>query len=195
MKAPDSGYSALEVLLAISLLVIVAGAAIPMLTGSLERSRSAAAARYVASRLALARFEAVKRSSFVAIRFVEDEAGYCFRTYVDGDGDGVQSLDIAAQVDVPITTEERLDYHFPGVTFGIQPNGTSLDPGEALDAGDPVQIGPSPLLSFNPNGSSTSGTLFVRGTASSQFAVRVLGATGRIRVFEFVFEDATWRMR
>jgi prepilin-type N-terminal cleavage/methylation domain-containing protein len=189
----SKGFSLLEVLVAISVMAIVAGAAIPLAHGSVDRSRTAAAAHYVAGRIAVARFEAVKRSAFVAIRFVENGDGYWLRAYVDGNANGVLTQDIASNIDRPITSDERLDYHFPAVTFGIQSNVTPIDPGPPLDPGDPIQIGASPLLSFNPNGSSTSGTLFIRGQRASQFAVRILGATGRIRVFEFDFESEKWR--
>jgi len=191
----SKGYSLLEVLVAISLMVIVAGAAIPLAQGSVDRSRAAAAARYVAARMAKARFEAVKRSAFVAIRFLKDTEGYWLRVYVDGNGNGVLSRDIARDIDRPITHAEQLDHHFPGVMFGIAPNVTSLDSNQALDPGDPIQIGATTLLSFNPNGSSTSGTVFIRGQRAGQFAVRILGATGRTRVFQFNGEDRTWRRR
>ena len=189
------GYSLLEILMVMTVLVIIAGAAIPLASGGVDRARTAAAARYVAGRMMTARFEAVRRSAFVAIRFVENADGYGLRMYVDGNGDGVLSRDIARDVDRPITNEERLDDHFPGVFFGIHSNVTSLDSGDPLDTGDPVQIGSSTLLSFSPDGSSTSGTVFIRGQQTSQFAVRLLGITGRTRVFEFKFADATWQSR
>ena len=188
-----NGYSFLEVLAAITVMVIVAGAAIPLAHGSIERSRAAAAARYVAVRLAVARFEAVKRSVFVAIRFTEHADGYRLQTFVDGNGNGVLSDDIAGSVDLPIGGVERIDFHFPGVSFGIFENVTSLDSAQILDTNDPVQIGPSTLFSFSPDGSSTSGTLYIRGRRASQFAVRVLGATGRGRIFQYDFENGTWR--
>jgi hypothetical protein len=50
-------------------------------------------------------------------------------------------------------------------------------------------------LSFSPTGACTSGSLFIRGLRGTQYAVRVLGATGRTRVFEFRFGDNTWRIR
>ena len=190
----SKGFSLLEVLVAISVMVIVAGAAIPFAHNSVDRSKTSAAASYVAGRMAMARFEAVKRSAFIAIRFVENGGGHWLRTYVDGNANGVLSRDIASNIDQPITSDERLDYHFAGVAFGIQPNLTPLDPGQPLDPGDPIQIGASTLLSFNPNGSSTSGTIFIRGQGANQFAVRILGATGRTRVFEFDFRSRRWRM-
>ena len=189
----NSGFSLLEVLVAISIMAIAAGAAVPFAHGSVDRSRTAAAAHYVAGRIALARFEAVKRSAFVAIRFLETSDGIRLRAYVDGNANGVRTEDIASNIDRAISSEEQLDHHFQGVTFGIQPNVTPIDPGQPLDPDDPIQIGASPLLSFSPNGSCTSGTLFIRGQRASQFAVRVLGVTGRSRVFEYEFENAKWR--
>ena len=108
------------------------------------------------------------------------------RTYVDGNRNGVLARDIARGIDLPITANERLDYHFSGIEFGIQPNVTGIDPGP-FNTSDPIQIGSSTLLSFSPTGSSTSGTLFIRGLRGNQFAVRVLGATGRTRILEFNF--------
>lgn len=189
----SKGFSLLEVLVSIAVMAIVAGAAIPFAHTRVERSRTSAAASYVAGRMAISRFEAVKRSAFVAIRFIESGGQYWLRAYVDGNANGVLSSDIASNIDQPITSDERLDYHFAGVTFGIQSNVTSLDPGQPFDASDPIQIGASTLLSFNPNGSSTSGTVFIRGQGANQFAVRILGATGRTRIFEFDFRSGRWR--
>lgn len=191
----SKGYSLLELLMVIAVIVIVTGAAIPLAYGSVDRTRTAGAARYVAGRMAMARFEAVKRSAYVAIRFVETGGEYWLRTYIDGNGNGVLTRDIGRGVDLPITGDERLDHHFAGVTFGILPNVTGIDPGLPFNPRDPVQIGSSTLLSFSPEGACSSGTLFIRGTRNTQFAVRVLGATGRTRVFEFSFGDGRWQLR
>jgi prepilin-type N-terminal cleavage/methylation domain-containing protein len=189
----DEGYSLLEVLAVVSLIVILAAAAVPLAHNSVDRSRTAGAASYVASRLMLARLEAVKRSTFVAVQFVQKPDGYWFRTYADGNGDGVLARDISRGVDPPIGTDERLDRQFPGVTFGICPGVTPVVPGDAFNTSDPIQIGQSTLMSFNPNGSSTAGILYIRGAGASQFAVRVLGVTARARIFHFDFADGKWR--
>ena len=76
----SQGYSLLEVLMAIAVSVIVCGAAVPLAHGRVDRTRAAGAARYVAGRLATARFEAVRRSAYVAIRFVDTpEPSHLFR--------------------------------------------------------------------------------------------------------------------
>lgn len=190
----SKGYSLLEVLMAITVMVIVGGAAIPLAHSSVDRSRAIGAARYVAGRMAMARFEAVRRSAYVAIRFIEQEDAYWLQAYVDGNRNGVLTRDIARGIDLPITANERLDYHFSGVQFGIQPDVAGIDPG-AFNAADPIQIGSSTLLSFSPNGSSTSGTVFLHGLRGNQFAVRVLGATGRTRILEFNFGSGLWLAR
>jgi hypothetical protein len=48
------------------------------------------------------------------------------------------------------------------------------------------------LMSFTPTGTSSSRTLYVRGRDGSQYAVRVLGATGRTRVLRYVSATRAW---
>ncbi len=187
-----AGYSLLELLVVIALIGIVTTAAVPLAVGDVDRARTAGAAAYLGSRLTMARFEAIKRSTFVGMQFVARPDGYWYRTYRDGNGNGISTRDISSGVDQPIGTEERLDQKFPGVSFGICPDTTGIDPGDQL-GNDPVRIGQANLLSFNPNGSATSGTLYVRGAYRNQFAVRILGATARVRVLRFDFGKQSWR--
>jgi len=194
VKLESKGYSLLEVLLAMTVMVIVGGAAIPLAQSSVDRTRAAAAAHYVAGRVAMARFEAVRRSAYVAIQFVQQSDGYRMQSYVDGNRNGVLARDIARGVDLPISTAEQLQYHFSGIEFGIHWNVTGIDPGP-FNTADPIQIGNSTLLSFSPAGASTPGTLFLRGRRGNQFAVRVLGATARTRILEFNFAAGTWLAR
>ena len=48
------------------------------------------------------------------------------------------------------------------------------------------------LMSFTPLGTASSGTLYLRGRDGSQYAVRVLGATGRTRVLRYEPVTRTW---
>jgi hypothetical protein len=71
----------------------------------------------------------------------------------------------------------------------------SLDGGPPLSEGaDPVRIGGS-ILAFSPTGSGTSGTLYLASADRRQFAVRVLGATGRVRLFELDRRTNLWVRR
>jgi hypothetical protein len=47
-------------------------------------------------------------------------------------------------------------------------------------------------MSFSAVGTSSSRTIYVRGADGSEYAVRVLGATGRTRVLRYLAASRTW---
>jgi hypothetical protein len=155
--------------------------AIPQTLSVVSRSRGLAAARYLAARMALARAQAVGRSTTIALRFLEDEDGIRISTIQDGNRNGVRSRDIDLQIDRPIEEAVALSDLFPGVEIGLTPH----VPGD-----DAVQLGGTNLLSFTPHGTATSGSLYVRGPDGTQWVVRVLGVTARTRILRY--EPATW---
>jgi hypothetical protein len=141
----------------------------------------------------LARAQAARRSARVALRFERQVHDYTYTAYVDGNGNGVLARDIRAGIDRRVTPDESVTQQFPGVRFGLLPGVTAIDSGAPLDdTDDPVQIGAADMVSFSPDGAGSSGTLYIRGRRR-QFAVRVLGATGRIRTLAFDFVERTWR--
>jgi Tfp pilus assembly protein FimT len=166
-----------------ALLALCATMAIPQASTLIDRARATAGARYLAGRMALARAEAVSRSTSVALRFEDGPDGIAFSVYLDGNRNGVLTRDIDAGVDRPLDRAVRLWELFPGVTIGVTP---------ATGESDPVQVGASNLLSFTPAGTATAGTVYIRGRDGSQLAVRVLGATGRTRVLRFDPRRAAW---
>ena len=130
----------------------------------------------------MARSQAVMRSANVALRFDEDREGITFRMFVDGNRNGVRARDIASNVDQPLDAPARLSNLFPGVAIAVS--------GEA--GSDPLRIGSSNLLSFTSLGTARSGSVYVRGRDGSQFAIRILGATGRVRVQRYVPGTGVW---
>lgn len=163
--------------------MILAGTAVGQILTSVDRSRGYAAARYLAARLGAARVQAVARGAAVALQFAEDPAGISFRVVQDGNRNGVRTADIDAGIDRPIEPRTSVSEQFPGVRFGVLP---------VLSSADPVQIGSSNLLTFTPEGTSTSGTLYLLDRQGTQWAVRVLGATGRTRVLRYDPRAARW---
>jgi type IV fimbrial biogenesis protein FimT len=164
---PVAGFSLLEVLFALGLFLVLSGMAVPQLLVSVDRSRTRAAARFLASRMALARSQAVARSQTVALRFARDAGGIGLTAYADANGNGVRSKDIASGDDSVLEASVRLSDLFPGVVVSA------------------LSIGSSGILSFTPDGTATSGTVYIRGRDGTQYAVRVLGATGRTRVLRY----------
>jgi len=173
-------------LLAVSLLVTLTAIALPLFGGAIEEHRAHAAARYLAGRFGLARLDAVKRSARVGLRFDGDGPAAAWTTYLDGNANGIRSRDIATGVDTVLRPAERLADLFPGVTFGLHawvPEIGASTP--SAEDRDPIRIGSSHIVTFTPIGTATSGTVYICGRDASQYAVRVLGVTGRTRVMWF----------
>ncbi len=192
-SARQAGFSLPELMCALAFAVVLTAAAVPYVTTSVDGAKTWGAAHYLSGRLNLARSIAVKNSTFVALRVVPEGGGYRCTMYADGNGNGVRTADINAGIDRPVGPSERFDQKFAPVTFGILDGVTAIDSTDTLGAGsDPVRFGQSDLASFNPNGSATAGTFYVRGRGRYQLAVRVLGVTGRVRVLRFNFRSAQW---
>ena len=188
------GYSLVEVLAAVTLLTIAAGAATASLLPARDAVRTSGAARWLAAELHRARMEALKRHANVAVRFEPGGDDYRLVWYVDGNGNGVRTAEIDAATDVRLGPDSTLAHQFPGVRFGLADGVTTLD-GDDGTGEEPVRVGRSRMVSFSPVGSSTSGTVYLLGRGPRQYAVRVLGPTGRIRTLEFVFATRAWEPR
>lgn len=192
----SEGFSLIELLVVCGVVVAIAAMAVPLLRTTVDDVRVASAARYLAGRLRLARMEAVKRSLRVGLRIDAPDTGYRFAFYADGNRNGIRATDIARGADPRLTPPERLAERFPGVTFGVVDDVRPIDPGDAVVPGaDPIRLGRSDILTFSPDGTATSGTLYIRGVGRRQFAVRVLGSTGRARVFQFDNASGEWIVR
>ena len=176
----STGYTLIELLFVAATIAVVAAAAVPQLTAGVERSRALGAARYLASRLALARAQAVARSANVALLLTASEGTFIAATYVDGNSDGVRTRDITSGVDTSIGVPVCLSDLFPHVALFLN------------DPASTSTFDTSALMSFSPLGTASSRTLYVRGSDGSQYAVRVLGATGRTRVLRLVVSTGTW---
>jgi prepilin-type N-terminal cleavage/methylation domain-containing protein len=192
MSSP--GHTLVEVLIAITVLCLVAALATPSVLAARDDARARSAADYVASLFHLARLEALKRHVNVAVRFEADGASVRYAMYADGNRNGVRSADIDDGIDPRIRPAERVEQHCPGVTFAIDGDARSVD-GEQPPDVSAIQLGRSRMVSFSPLGTSSSGTVYLLGRGHRQFAVRVLGPTGRIRTMEYNFGVSAWQPR
>jgi Tfp pilus assembly protein FimT len=173
----------IELVAAASVVTILGGVAAAYVLSSVDHSRGYAAARYLAGRLGLARTQAVARGAAVGLRFTQDARGFTFAAFQDGNGNGIRTADIQAGIDRQSEPSTSLFEQFPGVDIGLSPNSP---------ASTAVQVGQTSLLTFTPLGTATSGTIYVRDQRGSQWAVRVLGATGRTRVLRYDPRTGDW---
>lgn len=179
MTTRAHGYTLVEAVIAVALVVIVGAMSVPGIASSVARSRVRGAAFHIAGRIAALRMQAARRGANVALRFQPDGIDYRYQVFADGNGDGVSSADIGAGRDIAVGSSERLGDIFTGVRFGLS-NGCPLTDGARAPDSNPVRIGSSTLLSVSPLGTATSGSLYLRdATGTFSFAVVVLGATGR----------------
>ncbi len=192
-RSRAGGFTLIEVLLAVAIVTVLAGVALPITGSAIDELRTLAAARYLAGRIVLGRMDAIKRSTSVALRFVPSTPDYAFTPYADGNGNGVRAADIHRGVDPPVGVPEQLRDNFAGVRFGLLPGLPDVD-GVADGSTEGARIGTARMLTMSPNGTATSGTLYVQGRRA-QYAVRVLGATGRTRILKFDTGAGTWISR
>jgi hypothetical protein len=185
-----AGFTLVEVLFAAAVAAALAGVALPLTNSAIDDLRTLAAARYIAGRIVHGRVEAIKRSTSVALRFELSAPDYMFTPYADGNGNGVRAADIYRGVDPPVGVPHQLGDNFAGVRFGLLPGLPDVD-GDAGGGLDGVRIGSARILTMSPNGTATSGTLYLQGRRA-QYAVRVLGATGRTRVLKYDTGAGTW---
>jgi hypothetical protein len=193
VAASERGRSLLEVLLVLATSLTMGALTMALTSSAVDEMRTAVAARYVAGRIGSTRIDAVKRSSAVALRFEAVGGDYMYAPFEDGNGNGVRTAEIRSGIDRPVGPYERLSDKFPGVHFELAPGVPDAD-GQAGTGADGVRIGSARLLTMSVDGTATSGTLYVRGRRG-QYAVRVLGVTGRTRMLQYSAGDRTWLSR
>ena len=189
-----AGFTLIELLVFVAISATFLGIAVPLATSALDELRTAMAARYVAGRILGARLDALQRSTCVGFRFEASGSDYSFASYADGNQNGLRTAEIAGGIDPIVTTAERLADRFSSVRVGLIAAIPDLDGARQMIDTDGVRIGTPRILTLSPDGTASSGTVYVRGMRA-QYAVRVLGATGRTRMFQYQRGAQQWVLR
>lgn len=182
----------LELIFVTATIVIIAGTSMPQLFASVDDYRAAGAARYISGRLQRVRMGAVTRSADVGLLVTQTARGYSYAVYVDGDRNGLRSADIQKGTDRQLMAPERLVDQFAGVDFGAVPGLPSVDAGGTPPGTDPIRLGSSNIATFTAAGTSSSGSLYIRGRRDAQYVVRIYGQTGKTRVLKFDRRTRRW---
>ena len=187
------GYALLDILIAASLTLVMAAIAVPVVGGTMEREMTIVGTQYLAGQLHYAQLEALRRSRSVAVRIELVGERTQLRVYVDGNGNGVLQRDIDRGIDAPLTPQVWLDEQIPDMSLRVNQTITDVGGSSTIKPGDdPLRIGNTSLLAFSPLGSATSGTLYIAAHRGPQMAIRVFGATGRVRVLMFDAQTRLW---
>jgi type II secretory pathway pseudopilin PulG len=188
--AAESGTTLLELIIAATLLLSLAGLAMPATASAIDSSHARQAAGFAAARLRLARQTAVTRTASTGLVFDQVAGRWIFQVCVDGNANGVRRSDVGTGKDKCVEGPLDLSILFPGVQVAV--DATIRGPAGEPPSPDPVRFGSSNVASFSPAGGCTAGTLFLRSAKGAQYAVRVAGVTGRTRVLRYDVVARTW---
>jgi len=180
----ERGYSLLELVFVTGIVIVIAAMAVPQAFSTIERSRALAATHHLAAQMALARTQAVGRGATIALRFDVVNGAVVYTLFKDGNRNGVRTGDITNGIDRQIAPATSLADSFPRVAIA---NGSTDPPSSGVQLS-----GGSNLLSFTPAGTATAGSIYVRGADRTQYAIRVLGATGRTRLQRYDEQRREW---
>jgi prepilin-type N-terminal cleavage/methylation domain-containing protein len=193
MSQRQRGYSLAEVLVALGILAVLGGIGLSGLQNFWEDAKLLGVARVFRGHFMRARSVAARSGVYTAIRFEAEPDGLYYSLYRDGNYNGVLSSDIAAGRDRLLEGPYRLDGDVSGVRVGIIPGFPAPPPERGvIDPSDPVRFGRSNMLSFSPLGTATPGTFYL-ATHRTQAAVRVTGASARVRVM--LSRGRAWEQR
>ena len=188
-----SGYTIVELLFVLGTVATLSSVAVPQVLAGLDDFRTAGAARHISARLQRARMDAVVRSADVGLQVTSTAGGYSYAVYLDGNRNGVRSADIQRGTDTRLVPPERLFDQFPGVDFGAIPGVPAVDSGGTPPGADPIRLGSGYMATFAASGTSSSGSLYIRGRRNAQYVVRIYGQTGKTRVLKFDARSRQWK--
>ncbi len=187
---PERGTAVAEVLLVMTILVLVAAIAVPGTAQVIDSRRARLAAGFVASRLRLARHEAIFKTRQVGLVFDSIGDRWVFSVCIDGNQNGIRHTDIGVGIDACVEGPHDLERMFDGIRIDV--DSTLAVPEGSTASADPVRFGPSDIASFSSAGSCTPGTIYLRSKQGVQYAVRVGGATGRTRILRYDTGTHSW---
>ena len=186
----DAGFTMVELVAVVTVAVLLASVTIPLSATVVDRGRVKAAAAFVSSRFRLARIEAVNRAANVGVVFDIVNGRWELRACRDGTGNGLRRADIASGADPCFDGPHDFKGMFPGVDIAVDPQ--LIGPVGEPPNPDPVRFGTPDIASFSATGNCTAGSLFLRSSKGQQFAVRISGANGRLRVFRYDTTPRVW---
>ncbi|HUP60847.1 MAG TPA: GspH/FimT family pseudopilin [Thermoanaerobaculia bacterium] len=188
-----NGYTLTELLTVLAILGMITLATVPAFTNLRRRSAVRAAAGTMRSIFHLTRSRAIARNVYCGLKFQKSGDRWTFAVYEDGDRDGIRNDDIKRGIDRRIGLPREVLDGSSLVSIGL-PGSKIKDPdGDALQPhASPVQFGRSTICSFSPLGEATSGTIYLTARGRDLWAVRVYGATAKMRVLRYDAEAKRW---
>jgi type II secretion system protein H len=186
------GFSLVELVTVVAIIGIIALVAIPAFGSMRRKAAIRAASAELRTIFHLARSRAIARGRNCGLKFAQEQGEWKFALYDDGDRDGVRNDDISKGID-KLVRAPRPVFQSRIVTIGLlgipmrDPDGDKL----RVDS-SPVAFNKSAICSFSPVGEATPGTIYITDQGRDLWAVRVLGATARVRMLRYDRLASRW---
>jgi len=187
------GFSLMELLTVVSIIGLIVAVAVPSFLNLRRRAALRAASAELRTQFHLARSRAISRNVNCGLKFLLLGGEWHFAVYQDGDHDGVRNDDIKSGKDRLVARPRVVFPTSRAVTIGLlnvaikDPDGDLLSPKKS-----PVVFNKSAICSFSPLGESSSGTIYLTDRGLDLYAVRVYGASAKIRVLRYVRGTGKW---
>jgi type II secretory pathway pseudopilin PulG len=196
-KAQKSGgYTLTEMLVMVLILAVTVTIALPTMGEIRRKVAIRTSTRRVADFLNLCRARAIFRNRRTAAVMRQIGASTWQLSIVeDGNNNGVLSRDMKNNRDV--TTDAVIELECGPVRIGFLEGADIPDPSGRgrLKGGpkDPVRGGSSDIITFSPQGTARTCSIYFTDQHSSMRVIRVVGTTGRIRVLEWHQGQERWK--
>ncbi len=190
----DRGHTLIELLIVVAIVAAMVLVSVPSFRTMQKRAAVRSAAQEIRSAFHAARSQAIATGRSTGLRFSEADDTWYWSLYQDGDWDGVRNADIKSGIDRRLAGPQRILSDERRIRIAM-PSFALLDPDTNKPLGPeakPVRFGNSRICSFSSRGSSSSGTIFMTDGYNLVAAVRVFGATARIRTMIYDPVDGTW---
>jgi hypothetical protein len=190
------GFSYVEVLVVVVLLMLVLSLAVPALSDARRAAALSGAAAQLQGLFFRCRALAIMNARSYAVVF-ERRSDDSWRSFiaVDGDGDGVLRADIDRGVDAVVG--DVVFFETDAAGLGILDAEYLPDPGGRGrlrgDRSDPVRAGRGDIVTFTPRGTATPCSVYLTDRHSRMRVLRVCGGTGRVIALRWRSGWVRWR--
>lgn len=191
----ERGVTFLELIVALAIIGLGLAVALPNLVEARRAAGLKRVARVVIAHTHLCRLRAINARRKAGLIFARQPSGWVFTPTLDGDGDGVSRRDLERGIDTPLEPTVRLETLCAGAAIGVPQDWRVPNPSGRgrLRVPDGLAAGRSDIISFSPLGDATPSTVYVNDGGGRLLAIRIYGATARVRVLEWRTGWPRWR--
>lgn len=192
----ENGITLIEIIVVIAIIGIIAMCAMPAFAVYKRQASVIAAGNEMRGLLREVRSRAIARGRYSGVKFVKSGTNWTYSLYDDGNGNGISNADITKGIDRRYFGPAVVMPQFRTAAIALLPTVIRDPDGAKLLPTDPaLQFGTSTICSFSPEGSSTPGTIYISDGIDHLYAVRVFGATGKVRMLRYDTGSQKWEER